>query len=111
MKKIPILALLLALTLWALPAKAQVVLPFSLTPKAAAKVTILPSTVSINDGATRQLTARVQNAQGEPVIGGPWSRARAWFRWTPTGCSPPWSRAPPMCGPPTWSRVPPPGAR
>ena len=68
MKKIPILALLLALTLWALPAKAQVVLPFSLTPKAAAKVTILPSTVSINDGATRQLTARVQNAQGEPVI-------------------------------------------
>ncbi len=68
MKKFPILALLLALMLWALPAGAQVVFPAALSPKAATKVTILPNKLSIDDGTTRQLTARVQNPQGESVI-------------------------------------------
>lgn len=59
MKKGFMLALLAALLLWVLPA-AAITLPAA---RAGAKVTVLPSKVTINDGKTRQLTARVTGAQ------------------------------------------------
>ena len=66
MKKLPLLALLTALLLWALPAGAQA-LPISMA-KATAKVSILPSRLTLNDGTSRALKAQVKNGQAASRI-------------------------------------------